>query len=133
MNNIYPDITLSKGCVLLSQADKLFSTVTPMPDTLSRGYGIVVKSNNRRINKLLRKATSPKKEISIVVFFTQYSSSNNIWYRNNPCVIVPSNGILGVMELSDSHVKQYIDDRKREERELLDELESSQRGQRIYR
>lgn len=61
MNNIYPDITLSKGCVLLNQADELFSTVTPMPDTLSRGYGIVVKSNNRKINKLLRKATSPKK------------------------------------------------------------------------
>lgn len=128
MNNIYPGITLSKGCVLLSQADKLFSTVTSTPSTLSRGYGIVVKPNNRRINKLLHKATSPKKEVSIVVFFTQYSSSNNIWYKNNPCVIVPDDGILGVMELSDSQVKEYIDDRKREVRELLDELESSQRG-----
>lgn len=132
MNNVYPDITLSKGCVLLIQADKLFSPVTPIPDTLSRGYGIVVKSNNRKINKLLHKATSPKKEVSIVVFFARYSSSSNIWYKNNPCVIVPNNGILGVMELSDSLVKEYIDDRKREARELLDELESSQRGQRIY-
>jgi hypothetical protein len=132
MNNIYPDITLSEGCVLLSQADKLFSTVTSMPDTSSRGYGIVAKSNNRKINKLLRKATPPKKEVSIVVFFARYISSDNIWYKNNPCVIVPNNGILGVMELSDSQVKEYIDDRKREERELLDKLESSQRGQKIY-
>lgn len=132
MNNIYPDITLSKGCVLLSQADKLFSTVTPMPDTLNRGYGIVVKSNNRRINKLLHKATSPKKEVSIVVFFTQYSSSNSIWYKNNPYVIVPNNRILGVTELSDSQIKECVDDRKREARELLNELESSLRGQKIY-
>ncbi len=128
MNNIYPDITLSKGCVLLGQADKLFSTVTPIPGILSRGYGIVVKSNNIKINKLLRKATSPKKEVSIVVIFARYRSSNNIWYRNNPCVIVPNDGILGVMELPDSQVEEYIDDRKRKERELLDELESSQRG-----
>lgn len=133
MNNIYPDITLSKGCVLLSQADQLFSTVTPIPDTLSRGYGIVVKSNNRRISKLLRKVTSPKKEARIVVFFARYSSSNNIWYKNNPCVIVPNNGILGVMELSDGLINEYINDRKREVRELVDELESSQRGQMTYR
>lgn len=132
MNNIYPDITLSKGCVLLSQADQLFSTVTPIPDALSRGYGIVVKSNNRRISKLLRKATSPKKEAHIVAFFTRYSSSNNIWYKNTPCVIVPNDGILGVMELSDSRMNEYINDRKREMRELVDELESSQRGQKIY-
>lgn len=132
MNNIYPDITLSKGCVLLSQADKLFSTVTSIPDTLSRGYGIVVKSNNRKINKLLRKATSPKKEAGIVVFFARYSSSDSIWYKNNPWVIVHGSGILGVVELSDSQVKECIDDRKREARELLDELESSQRGQKIY-
>lgn len=132
MNNIYPDITLSKGCVLLSQADKLFSTVTPILDTPSKGYGIVVKSNNRKINKLLRKATSHKKEVSIVVFFTWYSSSNSIWHKNNPCVIVPNDGILGVMELSGRQVKEYIDDRKREARELLNELESSQRGQKIY-
>lgn len=132
MNNIYPDITLSKGCVLLSQTDQLFGTVTPIPNTISRDYGIVVKSNNRRISKLLRKATSPKKEAHIVVFFTRYSSSNNIWYKNNPCVIVPNNGILGTMELSDDRMNEYINDRKREMRELADELESSQRGQRIY-
>jgi hypothetical protein len=132
MTNICPDITLSKGCVLLSQADKLFSTAISIPDTLSRGYGVVVKSNNRKINKLLHKATPPKKEGNIVVFFARYSSSGNIWYKNNPCVIVPNNGILGVMELSNSQVKECVDNRKREARELLDELESSQRGQRIY-
>ena len=68
MNNIYPDITLSKGCVLLDRTQVLFYPPASMLDTSHMSYGIVVKSNNRIINKLLRKIASSKREDYIVVF-----------------------------------------------------------------
>lgn len=132
MNNIYPDITLSKGCVLLSQADKLFTPLKPMYNTFDGGYGTVIRSNNRKINKLLRKIASSKKDACIVIFFARDSSSGDIWYRNEPYTIIPGNGILGTTEIPGNRVQEYINDRKRKERELIDELESSQRGQKIY-
>lgn len=132
MNDIYPDITLSKGCVLLDRTQVLFYPPASMFDTCHMSYGIVVKSNNRIINKLLRKIASPKKEDYIVVFFTYSSGSSSIWYKHKPHIIVPGNGILGTVIVSRADLEEYAENRKRKERELIDELESSQRGQKIY-
>lgn len=131
MNNIYPDIKLSEGCVLLDQTDKVFDSVGLMFGTTDRNYGIVVESNNSKINKLLRKIVSSEKEDRIIVFFAPNSSSGSIRHRRKPCVIVPASGILGTMIVSRASLDKYIDDRKSEERKLIDELKSSQRIERV--
>ena len=132
MNNIYPDITLSKGCVLLDRTQVLFYPPASMLDTSHMSYGIVVKSNNRIINKLLRKIASSKREDYIVVFFNYSCGSSSVWCEHKPHIIVPDNGILGIAIVSRADLEEYAENRKREERELIDELESSQRGQKIY-
>lgn len=131
MNNIYPDITLSEGCVLLDQTDKVFGSVGLMFDTSDRNYGIVVESNNSKINRLLRKIMSSEAGDRIVVFFAPRSSSGSIWCERKPCVIVPASGILGTMRVSRADLEKYADDIKREEQKLVDELKSSQRIEEI--
>lgn len=129
MNNIYPDITLSKGCVLLDRTQVLFYPPASMLDTSHMSYGIVVKSNNRIINKLLRKIASSKREDYIVVFFNYSCGSSSVWCEHKPHIIVPDNGILGIAIVSRADLEEYAENRKRE---LIDELESSQKGQKIY-